>query len=106
MDSEPRKEGHVDALTDRVEFLEEQIVHITETSKDILELISRLQTEVENRRGVEQGVMQEAQLTSHSVTSVYSESVAPGTPDIYSQSTRPSRMHVKPSPPVEFSGDR
>jgi hypothetical protein len=106
MDSEPRKEGHVNVLTDRVEFLEEQIVHITEMSKDILELILRLQTEVEKRRGVEQGVVQEAQVTSHSMTSVYSESVAPGVPDIYSQPARPSWMHVKPSPPVEFSGDR
>jgi hypothetical protein len=96
MDSEPRKEGHVDVLTDRVEFLEERIVHITETSKDILELILRLQTEAEKRRGVEQGVAQEAQLTLHSTMSVYSESVAPGAPDIYSQPARPLWMHVKP----------
>jgi hypothetical protein len=101
MDSEPRKEGHVDVLTDQVEFLEEQIMHITKTSKDILELILQLQPEVEKRRGVEQGVVQEAQLTS-----VYSESVVPGVPDIYSQPVQPSWMYVKPSPLMEFSGDR
>jgi adenylosuccinate lyase len=56
MDSEPREEGHVDALTEQVEFPEEQIVHITETSKDILELISWLQTEIEKKREDEQGV--------------------------------------------------